>query len=601
MVETFIHSVWLIPCYGIVGMLFALPWFPGVIRRTGPRPSGYVNLLMTLLGFAHSIFTFVLVWGKPPQTESFTWLEAANLKLNFGFEISSLSVGALVLITGLNFLSQIFAIGYLEMDWGWARLFALLGLFEAGMAALVLCDNLFFSYCILEILTLGTYLLVGFWFNQSLVVSGARDAFLTKRIGDLLLLMGVIALLPLAGSWNYHDLERWAATANINPTLATLIGLALISGPIGKCAQFPLHLWLDEAMEGPLPATILRNSLVVTTGAWILVKISPILALSPVVLGTLIVIGSISAVGGSLIAIAQIDIKRALSFLVSAYLGLVFIAVGIGQPQEALLLILTFSLSMALLVMSAGGIIWNCVTQDLTQFGGLWSRRPISAIAFLVGAVGLVAFPPLGSFWAFLKLAAEVSPWLVGLLLVVNTLTAFGLGRVFGLIFAGSTHPMTERAPEVHWPMMVPTTLLTGFVLHLPIVLWQVQLLPVQLINTALMPAVALSASSIFGGIAGFRLRLAQLPWPGVQEMLARDFYTGDIYRWSVVFVVAQISQIVSIIDRYVVDGLVNLVGYFSLLGGESLKYSTNGKTQFYALTILLGVVAMGCAVAMHF
>jgi NAD(P)H-quinone oxidoreductase subunit 5 len=130
---------------------------------------------------------------------------------------------------------------------------------------------LFFSYVILEVLTLGTYLLVGLWFNQPLVVTGAQDAFLTKRVRDLLLLMGVIALLPLVGTWNFSELSGWAEAANVAPQIVTLLGLALIVGPMGKCAQFPLHLWLDEAMEGPISSTILRNSVVVAPGAWVLI------------------------------------------------------------------------------------------------------------------------------------------------------------------------------------------------------------------------------------------------------------------------------------------------------------------------------------------
>lgn len=153
-----------------------------------------------------------------------------------------------------------------------------------------------FSYVILEILTLGTYLLVGFWYNQPLVVTGARDAFLTKRIGDLLLLMGVIAIYPLTGSWEFEDLAAWAKAVqagaiSVDPTLLALAGLGLLAGPVGKCAQFPLHLWLDEAMEGPIPATILRNAAVVGTGAWVLIRLQPLYALSPTVLRVMLVIG----------------------------------------------------------------------------------------------------------------------------------------------------------------------------------------------------------------------------------------------------------------------------------------------------------------------
>ncbi|HEY9298143.1 MAG TPA: NAD(P)H-quinone oxidoreductase subunit F, partial [Phormidium sp.] len=409
------------------------------------------------------------------------WLQVANLDLTLPLEISTVTVGATVVITGLNLLAQIFAVGYLEMDWGWARFFALVAFFEAGMSSLVLCNSLFFSYAILELLTLGTYLLVGFWFNQSLVITGARDAFLTKRVGDLFLLMGVLALYPIAQTWNFTDLAEWASTAQIDPKLAALLGLALIAGPLGKCAQFPLHLWLDEAMEGPLPASILRNAVVVATGAWVLVKIQPVLALSPVTESAMFIVGGATAIGASLISIAQIDIKRALSYLVSAYMGIIFIAVAAEQTQIALLLTFTYSLSMALLVMGVGGVVWNNTTQDLTQYGGLWSRRPVSGFAFIIGGIGLIALPPFGGFWSMLKLVEQLwvsYPFLAVLVLAVNAIVAFSLTRTFGLVFAGQVKPMTYRSPEIHWPMALPMTILSGLNLHVPLLLLQWQILP---------------------------------------------------------------------------------------------------------------------------
>lgn len=601
--QILLQSVWLIPCYALMGGLLAVPWSPSIIRRTGPRPAGYVNLLMTFLAFVHSALALQTTWNQPPQQLSFSWLSTAGLDLTLDIEISSVSVAAMLLVTGLNLLSQIYAVGYLEMDWGWARFYSLLGLFEAGMCALALCNSLFFSYLVLEILTLGTYLLVGFWFSQPLVVTGARDAFLTKRVGDLVLLMGVLALLPLAGTWNYSELAQWASTANVDPTLITLIDLALIAGPMGKCAQFPLHLWLDEAMEGPVPSTILRNSVVVATGAWVLIKLQPVLALSPIALSALVAIGSVTAVGASLIAIAQVDIKRALSYSVSAYMGLVFIAVGTQQDEAALLLVLTHALAMALLVMSTGTVIWNSITQDLTQLGGLWSRRPISGIAYIVGTFGLIAFPPLGSFWALLKLADALwatQPWLVGVLLIVNTLTAFSLTREFGLIFGGKPKQMSQRSPEVHWPMILPMTILLGFTLHVPLVLQSLSLLPTWATFNKDV-ALLLIWSSIFGCSIGGIIYLGnalpkpvQFPVKSLQNLLAYDFYTPNLYRLSIVFAVDLASKITDIVDRFVVDGIVNLVGLFSLFGGESLKYSTSGQTQFYALTVLLGVGVLG-------
>ena len=598
MAQFLLETVWLVPCYALTGGLLAIPWSPGIIRKTGSRPAGYVNLVMTFLALVHSVLALQSTWNQPPHEIFIPWLSTAGLNLTIALEISSVSVGAMVIVTGLNFLAQIFALGYMEMDWGWGRFYSLLGLFEAGLCALALCNNLFFSYVILEVLTLGTYLLVGLWFIQPLVVTGARDAFLTKRVGDLFLLMGVLGLWTLSGTWDYTELEVWANNAQVDPTVITLVGLALVAGPMGKCAQFPLHLWLDEAMEGPVPSTILRNSVVVASGAWVLIKLQPVLTLSPVVSSFIIAIGVVTSVGASLIAIAQIDMKRCLSYSVSAYMGLVFIAVGTQQEETALLLVLTHALASALLVMSTGGIVWNSITQDVTQLGGLWTRRPISGLAFIVGTLGLIAFPPLGSFWALVELANglwETSPWLVGVIILVNALTAFSLTREFGLIFGGKAKQMSERSPEVHWPMVMPMMILFGFVLHLPLVLQSLSILP-DWASLNKDVVLLLIWSSIFGCSISAVIYLGnipkpiRLPWKPLQDLFAYDFYTPKLYRVTIIFGVAQLSKFADMIDRFIVDGIVNLVGLFSLLGGEGLKYSTTGQTQTYAFTVLLGV-----------
>jgi NAD(P)H-quinone oxidoreductase subunit 5 len=597
--EVFNQSIWLIPIYALVGAVLAIPWSPGIIRTTGPRPSGYINILMTLTALVHCLLALREIWGQPVQYLSFQWLHAADLNISFDVEISTLNIGALILIMGLNLLAQVYAIGYMEMDWGWARFFSLLALFEAGMSTLVLCNSLFFSYVVLEILTLGTYLLIGLWFNQSLVVTGARDAFLTKRVGDLILLMAVVALLPLAGTWNYTELAEWARTTTIDPNVATLLCLALIAGPLAKCAQFPLHLWLDEAMEGPMPGTILRNTIVVSTGAWVLVKLQPVLALSSFACGFMVAVGATTAIGAGLIAIAQIDIKRSLSYSVSAYMGLVFIAVGTQQDITALKLLFTYEIAMSLLVMSIGGVVLNTITQDLTQYGGLWSRRPISGICYLVGAASLVAFPPLGCFWTLTEMADHLwltHPWLVGVMMIVNGLTAFSLTREFCLIFGGKIKQMTVRSPEALWSLVLPMTFGMGMALHAPILLNRWGLLP-QLADLNLNIAGALTATTIVGaGAASFIYLNDQITKPiqlkpkALQDFFAYDLYTEKFYRVTIVLAVGLISKLVNWCDRYLVDGVINFFGIATIFSGESLRYNVSGQTQFYFLSILLGV-----------
>ncbi|AFY37683.1 NAD(P)H dehydrogenase, subunit NdhF3 family [[Leptolyngbya] sp. PCC 7376] len=598
----FSQSIWLIPCYTLLGMGLSALWMPGINRRIGPRPAGYQNIVLTFVAFTHSCIAFLEVWKQPALKPSFVWLQAADLTLSLDFNVSSITVGALVLITGINFLAQIYAIAYLEMDWGWARFFATMSLFEAGMCFLVLCNSLFFSYVVLEILTLGTYLFIGYWFNQSLVVTGARDAFLTKRIGDLFLLMSVVALLPLAGTWNFDGLAEWAATAELDPTIATLLCLGLIAGPLAKCAQFPLHLWLDEAMESPIPATIVRNSLVVGTGAWVLIKLQPIFALSDFASTFMIAIGATTALGASLVAIAQIDVKRSLSYSVSAYMGMIFMAVGSQQDEVTLVLLLTYGVAMALLIMAIGSVILTNITQDLSQYGGLWSRRPITGICYLVGAASLVALPPFGGFWSIAQLASnfwETSPSAAIVLILVNGLTAFSIMREFGLIFGGKPKAMMVRSPEGLWALVLPMVILAGFALHSPFVLSVLNFLPDW--QTLNLPVVSvLILSTLIGGGSASYLYLSDkiakplhyFPEP-VREFFAKDLYTAELYKNTVILGVASISKVIDWLDRYFVDGVINLLGIATLFSGQSLRYSNSGQSQFYALSILAGILIL--------
>lgn len=594
------QTSWWVPGYGLIGAVLTLPWSVGLIRRTGPRPAAYFNVLMTLLALVHSALLLQAVWDQPPQRQVIPWLQVVDLDLSVTLEISAVSVGATVLITALSLVAQVFALGYLEKDWGIARFYALMGFFEAAISGIALSDSLFLSYALLEMLTLSTYLLVGFWYAQPLVVTAARDAFLTKRVGDLLLLMGVVALSTLAGSLNFTDLEAWAQTADLAPSTATFLGLALIAGPTGKCAQFPLNLWLDEAMEGPNPASILRNSVVVASGAYVLIKLEPILALSPVALNALVLLGTVTAIGASFVSIAQVDVKRSLSHSTSAYLGLVFVAVGMQQSNVALLFLFAHGISKALMFMSVGSVILTTSTQDLRELGGLASRMPATTAAFVVGAAASIALLPLGSFWAMLEWADDLwaaSFWSVGVLLLVNGMTAFNLVRMYGLMFGGKPQAKTRRAPEVPWLMAVPMVALTVFTLLTPLTLQQCELLPTwETMNWTAMGLLLLS-SAVGCGLGGLIYlnprweKPVDLVSKPIRDILAYDFRMERLYQISVVLGVLQSSRLTAWFDRYVVDGLVNFIGVASIFSSESLKYTISGQSRNYLLTLFVGVL----------
>jgi NAD(P)H-quinone oxidoreductase subunit 5 len=539
-----------------------------------------------------------------PQHLDFPWFQAADLNLRIGFDLSLTNLAALELVTTMSLVCQVFALGYLDKEWSLARFYALVGFFEGAMSGVVLSSNLFMSYFLLEMLTLSTYLLVGFWYAQPLVVTAARDAFLTKRVGDVLLLMGVVAVSAWAGSMEFADLYVWAAQAReqnlITPLAGTLLGLGLIAGPMGKCAQFPMHLWLDEAMEGPNPASILRNSVVVTCGAIVLMKLMPVVALSPVATDVLLVVGSISAIGGGLVAIAQVDLKRAFSYSTTSYLGLVFIAIALQQPGLALLLLFAHGLARALQFMSVGSVIATTNCQDLTELGGIGTRMPATATAFVVGSAGVVGVLPLGGFWCYGLLVEnlrQLAPLFAAIFLITNLLAAANVARVFRSVFLGPALPKTKRTPEANWLMALPMVSLTVIVLLLPAIMQRID--PVPGIGAFSLPvAAAVVGSGLVGVLLGsltpldaFWSRSRQPVVRVVQDLLAYDFYTPEIYRRTIVNLVASVARLTRWFDIQVIKGGVDGIGRLSMASANSLKLTVSGQLQSYLLTVLVAVV----------
>ena len=342
--------------------------------------------------------------------------------------------------------------------------------------------------------------------------------------------------------------------------------------------------------------------MVVSVGAWVLIRLTPVVALSDVAQGLAIVAGAATAIGGALIAAAQVDAKRVLSYLASSFLGIVFIAVGAQQVGAAYFLLLTFAIAMATLVSSAGSVILTCITQDITQVGGLWSRRPVTGICFLIGTLSFAGLPPLGNFWSLRTLldglwqAGDI--WLVGVILVTNLVAGFSLMRMFGLMFLGPVKTMSARAPEPIWLVVLPMTIFAAMALHTPVILKWLALLPIVRIGDMGVLLLWSSLIGCAGGLIFYGLRSIENPerlLPGwLVKLLAYDFYTAKVYKNTVVLLVGTLATVSDWLDRYVIDGLVNLVGLVSVVSGETLKYNNTGRSQFYVLTIAVFVVLLG-------
>lgn len=602
MTQFFLDNTWFIPLYGLFGAIATIPWSTGIIKVSGPRPVAYLNTFMSFAALIHGVIAFLAIRGQPAIEKSIPWINVADLKISLLFELRPVSLAALCLVSFMMVATQVYALGYMEKDWAMARFFALLGFFEAALTALSLSNSLFFSYALIEMLTLSTLLLVGFWYAQPLAVKASRDAFLTKRVGDVLFLMAMIAISVYAGSLNFNEIYEWLDNPEISQTAATLICLGFIAGAAGTCAQFPLNLWLDEAMEGPGPASILRNTIVVSAGAYVLIKLQPLLVLSPFASGLIVALGAITAIGSSLVSIAQTDVKRAISHSTSAYVGFVFIAVGNHWTNFALLILLSHGIAKALLVMSQGSVslVSNC--QNMSEMGGLWSKMPITTISFVVGSAGLIGLLPFGGFWALregIHAFRYGDIWVVGLILVVNALTAVNLVRVFRLVFLGPPGPKVRRAPEAIWLMVLPMVVLTIFTLLVPVFLAELNVLPAWE-YIALDEVIALMLSGVVGCVIGALIPLnrgvcAVKPrFQAIRQVFAYDFYLDKVYEKTFVAFVVTLSKMGTWCDRVVVDGVVNSIGSTSLRVGEALRYSVTGQSQSYILLILVSVGFIG-------
>ncbi|MFM7733737.1 MAG: proton-conducting transporter membrane subunit, partial [Cyanobium sp.] len=317
--------------------------------------------------------------------------------------------------------------------------------------------------------------------------------------------------------------------------------------------------------------------------------------------------GTISALAGALVAIAQVDLKRAFSYGTTSYLGLVFIAIALQQPAIALLLLLAHGLAKALLFMSVGCVIATTNCQDLTELGGLGSRMPATTGSYLIAAAGLTGLLPLGCFWSLGQLLDSLrphGPLLVTVVLLTNTLTMLNLVRVYRQVFLDTPHPKTRRTPEVIWLMALPMVSLAVIVLLTPLVVDR--LIPQQTIATlSPLSTALLLASSGLGLAAGSLIRLDRFwsrsvfpPLRALQDLLAADFYTDRLYRNTIVAFVAGLARLTSGFDRTVVSALANRVGVASLASAETLKLGVSGQLQSYVLTLVAAIVILFASLA---
>jgi NADH-quinone oxidoreductase subunit L len=626
--------LWLVPALPLAASVVTLFFGPRLLRQHSHWPcilatvGSCVLSFLVLLAFLRS--TAELQEVKP----YYTWFHAGNVDVGFRLRADTLTAVMLVTVTFIGSLIAVYSAGYMHGDPGYARYFAEIALFIFSMTGLVLADNFLLLYAFWEGVGLCSYLLIGFWFTKPSAAAAARKAFLVTRLGDLGFLLGIITLW--AGFGHHLDFDDVFREAESHPELVTTVCLLLFCGAVGKSAQFPLHVWLPDAMEGPSPVSaLIHAATMVTAGVYLVARCTPLFALSPVAQAVVASIGAFTALLAALIAMTQNDLKRVLAYSTISQLGYMFLALGSGAVVAAIFHLFTHAFFKSLLFLAAGSVMHamgNVI--DMRRFGGLRHVLKITHATFLCGAGALAGVPLLAGFWSKDEIlggtlrASRHEPLYTLLLiigLVTAALTAFYTFRAYFLTFWGEEHLPPEAGGHAHESppvMTVPLVVLAfgalfaGYFNAEPLTGWLANFLERTPHLAALRPVVdegpavwllLVSSPLVLAGIAvawwvyvreqGLAGRVAERI-QGLYQLSLNKFHLDELYDSLVVQPLAGLAVFCRIWDLSVLDGLIDLFAQVPRLIGQLFRPVQNGLVQFYALAMVLGLTVFLIALA---
>jgi NAD(P)H-quinone oxidoreductase subunit 5 len=426
-------------------------------RATRSMRSLSAILSIGIIGIA-MMLSFAIFWEQTidhsTHIQLWSWIKTSNLGIDIGYIIDPLSSIMLVLVTTVALSVMIYTDGYMLHDKGYVRFFAYLSLFTASMLGLVLSPNLVQVYAFWELVGMCSYLLVGFWFTRPSAASACQKAFITNRIGDFGLLLGILGFYWMTGSFNFDTVSdrfhELIINDNVNMSFAILCAILLFLGPVAKSAQFPLHVWLPDAMEGPTPiSALIHAATMVAAGIFLVARLLPLFQDLPIVMDIIAFTGVTTAFLGATLALAQRDLKRGLAYSTMSQLGYMMLALGIGSYQAGLFHLITHAYSKALLFLGSGSVIHGMEpvvgynpnkSQDMGYMGGVRKYMPITGITFLIGTLSLCGIPPFACFWSKDEILAESwskMPVLGFIAWITAGLTAFYMFRMYFLTFEG--------------------------------------------------------------------------------------------------------------------------------------------------------------------
>lgn len=614
--EFALEHAWLIPLLPALAFVVI-----GMVTRSYGRLSAAIAVSMSALSFLLAAGTaLAVVEGnitvEAPFIQKVSWFHIGIVQIDMGVLVDPLTAMMLMVVTTVSLLVQIYSCGYMKGDPGYGRFFAFLSLFAGSMLGLVIAVNFLQMYFFWELVGLCSYLLIGFYYHKVSAREAAKKAFMTTRVGDFGLLLGILLLQLTFGTLDFQALQSAvpAYVVQCGTGFLTVIALLLFVGPIGKSGQFPLHVWLPDAMEGPTPVSaLIHAATMVVAGVYLVGRAMFLFAEVPVVMNFIAWIGGFTAIFAASIAITQRQIKRILAYSTVSQLGYMMLALGAGSLTSSFFHLMTHAFFKAMLFLSAGAVMHAMAEEaDIFKMGGLRKKLPVTFAAMTIGVLAIAGIPPFAGFFSkdeILAAAAAVSTPLYVLAVVTAFMTAFYMARLLFVTFMGepASREAYDHAHEVGWFMRLPLLVLA--VLSVLSGMWGHFCGFGEWVRFG-----AAAHEGIDWVIAGSSTVLAVLAmglaWKiyvakswDADELAARcgilyrlsfhKFYIDEIYAALIKVLVDGIARVLYWLDVYIVDGIVNGLGGVVRLASGWLSPAENGQAQSYAGVYLCGVIIL--------
>jgi NADH-quinone oxidoreductase subunit L len=521
-------------------------------------------------------------------------------QVKIGYLINGLTKLMLLVVSGVGLLIHIYSLGYMEDDKGRSRYFCGLSLFMFSMLGIVLANNFIMMFIFWELVGVSSYLLIGHWFYLPAPPDAANKAFLANRIGDFGFMLGILVVWSASGTVSFEELSRHWSTLGLSPGFMTAAALLIFCGAVGKSAQFPLHVWLPDAMEGPTPVSaLIHAATMVAAGVFMLTRSFFLFQHSPTALTVVLWIGLITSLMAALMATQQDDIKRVLAYSTLSQLGLMIAAIGLGVPQAGMYHLFTHAFFKALLFLGAGSVIYSLHhEQNIWQMGGLRTKMPVTFYTFLIGTLALIACPPFAGFWskdAILASAGENIPAFLAIA-AVTFLTAYYMSRLFLVAFLGEARSDHARhAHESPRVMTVPLMLLAvpACIAGFPFIASIFLKVPEHEGSPLVAIAVSLIAVAAGAGLGYYLYKDKNKDGIDI-PLLEHKFYFDEFYGSLIKWTQDLLANVSAFVDRWVIDGgVVRGLGGLTWGAGFALRFLQIGNLQAYAFLFGAGVVVL--------